>query len=905
MLGLRGIQSGVLQGVSEDLVKFFGGKETNSLDPNLLGGKGAGLAAMSQLGIPVPPGFTLTTLVCNSYFENDHDFPAGLTDLVNEGLEHVQHITGTAFGKPDRPLLLSVRSGARVSMPGMMDTVLNLGLNDKTAEGLARATGNPRFAYDSYRRFVQMYGDVVMGVSRTTEMEADPFEELLEEKKRLAGIEEDTELSAQNLQELVIEFKELIELRTGKEFPEDVHQQLWGAIGAVFESWETPRAVSYRQINGYPASWGTAVNVQAMVFGNYGQTSGTGVLFTRDPSTGVNELFGEYLINAQGEDVVAGIRTPQPLAKSANSNGTSLEETMPEVFKELRAACDLLETSFKDMQDIEFTIQESKLWILQSRSGKRSGAAMMRIAFDLFSDGLLTKKEALLGISPDQLNEVLHPVFKKPIGKAVLARGLAAAPGAAVGEVVFSPSEVAIRVKAGHDVILVRDETSPEDIDGMHLSKGILTARGGMTSHAAVVARGMGLPCVTGCSALDINYEKSEFRVEIDGQQVVVAAGDTISIDGASGEVILGEALMEEATPSREYEELMEWADQERQLKIRANADTPSDAEQARSFGAEGIGLCRTEHMFFGKERIHSVRKMILAGDKLQRQIALDELLPYQREDFKGILSAMSGFPVTIRLLDPPLHEFLPQHEDEISDLAKSLNISVSEVERRVRSLSEVNPMLGHRGVRLAVTYPEIYSMQTRAIVEATAELISKGIDAQPEIMIPLVGIGAELEQLRALVQLKIEEVLSKYKISPDISVGTMMEVPRACIAASEIARFADFFSFGTNDLTQTTFGFSRDDAGKFLPDYIAQGILSKDPFVELDQEGVGGLIRQAVELGRMEKPDLKMGICGEHGGDPSSIAFCHGIGLDYVSASPYRVPIARLAAAQAALGSD
>ena len=888
----------------EPMVHSFGDGRASSVDRNLLGGKGSGLAEMSRLGIPVPPGLTITTDVCNAYFSDQRRFPRELADQVLLGLKQIEDISGATFGDSSNPLLLSVRSGARVSMPGMMDTILNLGLNDETAEGLANATGNTRFAYDSYRRFVQMYGDVVMGVGKLTETDHDPFEVILNAKKSARNIQHDTDFSESDLRELVVEFKELIVLRSGESFPEDVTEQLWGAIGAVFESWETPRAVSYRSMNGYSSDWGTAVNVQAMVFGNFGNDSGTGVLFTRNPSTGENRLFGEYLINAQGEDVVAGIRTPQPLLlePGTSSGGNSLEELMPEVFAELAKACDLLETSFHDMQDIEFTMQQGKLWILQARSGKRSGAAMVKICADLVEEGILSQSDALQRLDPNQLNEMLHPVFKQPIEHEVIASGLAAAPGAAVGVVVFSPTDVARLVSEGSDVILVRDETSPEDIDGMNLAKGILTARGGMTSHAAVVARGMGLPCVTGCNDLRIDYKNSRFSIEGADETLVVKEGDVISIDGGTGEVILGAAPLMEAVPPAEYDKIMTWVDASRSLKIRANADTPGDARKAREFGAEGIGLCRTEHMFFGSDRIHSVRKMILAGDNVERINALEELLPHQREDFTGILRAMSGFPVTIRLLDPPLHEFLPQSRSEIEHLAVALNISVAELTSRVHALEEVNPMLGHRGVRLAVTYPEIYEMQTRAIIEAACDLTSQGVGVEPEIMIPLVGLGSELEQLRALVQETASTVLQERGCAIDFLVGTMIEVPRACVVAGEISEHADFFSFGTNDLTQTTFGFSRDDVGKFLPDYLKKGILVSDPFVQIDQAGVGGLIVQAVEAGRKQKPNLKMGICGEHGGDPSSIYFCHSIGLDYVSASPYRVPIARLAAAQAAI---
>ncbi len=892
---------------TDGMVHFFGdggGHDSRALR-DLLGGKGAGLAEMSSLGIPVPPGFTITTEVCNAFYALGRKFPEGLRSLVETNLKLIEERVGTKFGDPSNPLLVSVRSGARVSMPGMMDTILNLGLNDATAEGLATRSGNARFAYDSYRRFVQMYGDVVLGVAKQSETDHDPFEVILNAKKRDRGVQVDTELDATALKELVAEFKALVLERTGSPFPDDPTEQLWGAIGAVFNSWETPRAAIYRQMHGYPDTWGTAVNVQAMVFGNLGDHCATGVLFTRDPSAGDRYIFGEFLVNAQGEDVVAGTRTPQPITKAARraDGPPSLEESMPAAYADLAKACDTLERHFRDMQDIEFTIQQGRLWVLQTRNGQRGGRAMVKIAVDMVDEGLLTSNEAILRVDPEQLNELLHPVFKPGAAREVIATGLAASPGAAVGKVVFTPGDAVQWAARGEDVILVRDETSPEDIEGMKDARAIVTARGGMTSHAAVVARGMGKCCITGCSTLQLDYAHREFTVTVPGRgDVVVREGDVLSVDGTTGEVMIGALPLAEAVFPPEYDRLMEWVDAARTLKVRANADTPEDAERARSFGAEGIGLCRTEHMFFGADRILAVREMILSQTETERRAALEKILPFQRTDFHGILKAMAGLPVTIRLLDPPLHEFLPHTAQEISELAHALGLRSADVERRVEGLREFNPMLGHRGVRLAITYPEIYEVQVRAIMEAACDLRNEGINVEPEIMIPLVGIEAELMELRQLTEETAEQVLKERDCKIPYTVGTMIELPRACVVADRIAQHADFFSFGTNDLTQTTFGLSRDDAGRFLPAYIKQHVLERDPFVELDREGVGGLIKMAIAKGRGVKPDLKVGICGEHGGNPPSVAFCHEAGLNYVSCSPYRVPIARLAAAQAAL---
>ena len=891
------------QATTGRLVYPFGGAQSVDYDQlrNLLGGKGAGLAEMSSLGIPVPPGFTLTTDVCNAYYRLGRTYPEGLAGDVSEGIAHVEALVGTRFGDSDNPLLVSVRSGARVSMPGMMDTILNLGLNDETAAGLARRSGNARFAYDSYRRFVQMYGEVALGVGRRSDTDADPYEELLEAKKRSRGVTADTALDAEALGELVAEYKTLIRQR-GCDFPEDPWDQLWGAIGAVFESWQNPRAVVYRERYGYSSSWGTAVNVQAMVFGNLGEDCATGVLFTRHPSTGQRVLFGEFLVNAQGEDVVAGRRTPQPLLAADRGDGSpSLEEAMPGAFQDLVTACDRLEGHFRDMQDIEFTVQQGTLWILQTRSGKRAGPAMLKIAVDSVAEGLISEQEAIRRLEPEQLNELLHPLFDPDAPRQVIARGLAASPGAAVGRVVFRPRDVLEQVEHGETVILVRDETSPEDIEGMVEAEGILTARGGMTSHAAVVARGMGKCCITGCSELEIDYANRQFSIAGPGGRLTVREGDVISLDGTTGEVMLGRLPLSDAQFPPEFDQVMEWVDATRRMQVRANADTPEDAVRARAFGAEGIGLCRTEHMFFGQDRISAVRQMILAHDLTARRDALAKILPMQREDFAGILRAMAPYPVTIRLLDPPLHEFLPSERREMKEISRALGVPRAEIERRVDALREQNPMLGHRGVRLGVTSPEIYEVQVEAIMEAACQLISDGVDVAPEIMIPLVGIPSELELLRQRVIAVAERVIAQRGTPVPYTIGTMIELPRACVVADQIAEHADFFSFGTNDLTQTTFGFSRDDAGRFLPSYLDQHLLARDPFVELDRDGVGGLVRIGIERGRSRRPDLKIGICGEHGGNPASVRFFEELGFDYVSCSPFRVPIARLAAAQAA----
>ena len=891
---------------SPKLVYLFGdGRAEGGAEMReLLGGKGAGLSEMSRLGIPVPPGLTITTDVCSAYYANARQYPEGLDEQVRAGVAHVESIVGARFGDSGNPLLVSVRSGARVSMPGMMDTVLNLGLNDETVEGLARSSGDERFAYDSYRRFVAMYGDVVLGLKRESDLDEDPFEAILERKKEACGVAEDTDLPAAALREIVAEYKAEIRAKLGIEFPDDPWEQLWAAIGAVFESWESPRAIVYRQLNGYPGEWGTAVNVQAMVFGNLGEDCATGVAFTRNPKNGATGLFGEYLVNAQGEDVVAGVRTPQAirLAERAADGPPSMEEAQPVVYGELLAAATRLEDHFRDMQDIEFTVQRGKLWVLQTRNGKRTGPAMVKVAVDLVDQGLIDREEALRRQDPEQISELMHSVFVEGASTDVIALGLPASPGAAVGRVVFSAEEAAEQAEAGEDVILVRVETSPEDIQGMLAAQGILTARGGMTSHAAVVARGWGKCCVAGCGELEIDYADGSFRVDAGGRNRTVRRGDVISLNGTTGEVMLGAVPLTAPELPDDLERLMGWADDVRRLGVRANADTPEDAAKAREFGAEGIGLCRTEHMFFGEDRILAVRQMILATDEAGRREALARILPMQRQDFEGILRAMAGFPVTIRLLDPPLHEFLPHGAEEIERVAEALGVEPGRVGQRVQALQEFNPMLGHRGVRLAITYPEIYEVQTQAIVEAACNLRAEGVDARPEIMIPLVGTAAELARLRERVSAVAEGVIAGRGADLEYTIGTMIELPRACVTAGQIAEHADFFSFGTNDLTQTTFGLSRDDAGRFLPEYLNQKVLEKDPFVELDREGVGDLMRLAIERGRAVKPDLKLGICGEHGGDPPSIAFGHDIGLDYVSCSPYRVLIARLAAAQAAL---
>jgi pyruvate,orthophosphate dikinase len=883
--------------------RFGAGQADGSADMrNLLGGKGAGLAEMTNIDIPVPPGFTITTEVCTAFYENGRRYPDGLEEQVRAGMQYIEGLLDRRFGDSERPLLVSVRSGARVSMPGMMDTVLNLGLNDAVAAGLARETGDERFAYDSYRRFVMMYGNVVLDMKGEGK-DADPFEARLEAKKHALGVELDTQLPASALMELVVEYKEEVQSRTGVTFPEDPWDQLWGAIGAVFGSWENPRAVTYRRLYNIPGTWGTAVNVQAMVFGNLGDDCATGVGFTRDPSTGVNSFYGEYLVNAQGEDVVAGIRTPQPVTKEAKAEGEiALEELMPEAFEDLSGVRRTLEEHYRDMQDIEFTIQQKKLWLLQTRSGKRTGKAMVKIAVDLVNEGVITKEEAILRIEPDKLDELLHPTFDRAAARDVIAKGLPASPGAAVGKVVFSADEAVKKVEAGERVILVRQETSPEDIAGMKAAEGILTARGGMTSHAAVVARGMGRCCVAGCGALQIDYAANLFRVDVDGRQVTVRGGDTISIDGGTGDVMLGVVPVVAGQLDEDFQTLMGWVDEARRLKVRTNADTPGDAAVARAFGAEGIGLCRTEHMFFEPDRILAVREMILSDTEAGRRRALAKILPIQRADFEGIFRAMDGLPVTIRLLDPPLHEFLPHTQLDVEEVAESLGVPVATVMQQNAALAEFNPMLGHRGCRLGITFPEIYETQVRAIMEAACNLAREGVRVIPEIMIPIVGIEEELKRMRRLTVETADAVLREKGIQVEYSVGTMIELPRACVIADDIAGHADFFSFGTNDLTQTTFGISRDDSAHFLPEYVDKGVLEIDPFVRLDEKGVGGLIELAIEKGRAVKGDLKVGICGEHGGEPASVEFCHREGFDYVSCSPYRVPIARVAAAQGAL---
>ncbi len=864
---------------------------------NLLGGKGANLAEMSHLGLPVPPGFTLTTEVCKYYYDHDVSYPGDLEDQVDAALAALEKSVGARFGDPENPLLVSVRSGARVSMPGMMDTVLNLGLNDVTVAGLAKRVGDERFAYDSYRRFIQMYGDVVLGVDHYS------FEHELAMLKEECEAELDTDLTADDLKELVKRYSAIIQEQRGKPFPQEPKAQLWGAIDAVFGSWMNQRAITYRQLHDIPKDWGTAVNVQVMVFGNMGDDCATGVAFTRNPSTGENMFYGEYLINAQGEDVVAGIRTPQPLTNGGQQlNGAALpamEDVMPVVFKQLMDVRQTLERHYKDMQDIEFTVQRDKLYMLQTRSGKRTAAAAIRIAVEMAQDGLISEAEAVQRIDPSHLDQLLHPTLDPDAARDVLGRGLPASPGAACGKIVFNAEDAVDQAGRNERVILVRIETSPEDIHGMHAAAGILTTRGGMTSHAAVVARGMGRSCVAGAGELSVDYKAQT----LSSRDITLRAGDVITIDGTSGEVMVGEVATIDPDLSDEFTTLMAWADRTRRLKVRTNAETPDDVRTALQFGAEGIGLCRTEHMFFDPARIVAVRRMILAEDRSGRQAALAELLPYQRADFAEIFDLMKGLPVTIRLLDPPLHEFLPHSAEEIADVAKAAGVDPEVMRRRALRLAEQNPMLGHRGCRLAISYPEICEMQARAIFEAATEVSQKqGLGVVPEIMIPLVASRREFVILKELIDKIAAAVEEETGAKIDYLVGTMIELPRACLRAGEIAEQAEFFSFGTNDLTQTTFGISRDDAGNFLPDYEVQGILEKDPFVTIDVDGVGELVRIGVERGRATTPDLKLGICGEHGGDPASIHFCEGVGLDYVSCSPYRVPIARLAAAQAAL---
>lgn len=870
--------------MSTKWVYFFGNGQTDGQqhDKNLVGGKGANLAEMVSLGIPVPAGFTITTEACTTFYSNGERWPEGLEEQIKENIVRLEEAMGTKFGDPSNPLLVSVRSGARVSMPGMMDTVLNLGLNDETVAGLAAKSGNPEFAWDSYRRFIQMYGDVVMGV------EHDLFEEALQTLKDEQGVALDNELSAEALQELVRRYKDIISKTAGRLFPDDPFEQLRGSVDAVFRSWNNARAIRYRKINDIPGEWGTAVNVQAMVFGNMGETSGTGVAFTRDPSTGENVFYGEYLMNAQGEDVVAGIRTPHPIS--------DLKEEMPEVYAELEAIYQKLEKHYRDMQDIEFTIQEGKLYMLQTRTGKRTATAAVRIAVEMVHEGLIDKKTAVLRVDPAQIDQLLHPMIDPKAKYEALAKGLPASPGAAVGRLVFTAHEAEEWKNRGEKVILARTETSPEDIGGMDVAEGILTSRGGMTSHAAVVARGMGKCCVAGVGAAKIDENKKTLTVGT----TVLKEGDWVTLNGTTGELIAGKIDLVDVEVTGNFGELMQWADEYRKLGIRTNADTPHDAQVARDFGAEGIGLCRTEHMFFEGDRIKAVRQMILAKDKAGREKALALLLPYQKGDFKAIFEAMSGLPVTIRLLDPPLHEFLPHEDSAIKELAAEMGISFDELKQTIEGLSEINPMLGHRGCRLGVTYPEIYAMQARAIFEAAAELTKEGLEVIPEVMIPLVGTEQELKLMKNVCVEVAEQVMQETGVEFKYLIGTMIEIPRACIKADVIAEEAEFFSFGTNDLTQMTFGFSRDDAGKFLPDYLDQDILAKDPFQTLDQTGVGALVEMGVQKGRSTKPNLKVGICGEHGGDPASVEFCHSVGLDYVSCSPFRVPVARLAAAQA-----
>lgn len=878
--------------------RFGGGANDGGAgNKNLLGGKGANLDGMASIGLPVPPGFTISTEMCTRYYQDGEVFPDSLKAEVADGLAHIEGVTGKRFGDAADPLLVSVRSGARVSMPGMMDTVLNLGLNDETVQGLAQVSGDERFAWDSYRRFVQMYSDVVLGLDH------DAFEEALEIMKEDNGFFSDTEMEAKHWKALVGEYMGLVQDQWGKPFPQDVNDQLWGAVSAVFGSWQSERAKVYRRLNDIPGEWGTAVNVQAMVFGNMGDTSATGVAFTRNPSTGENLYYGEFLINAQGEDVVAGIRTPQYLTKQAreeaNAKPLSMEEAMPETYAELARVFDILEKHYRDMQDIEFTVERGKLWMLQTRSGKRTAKAALRIAVEMANEGLITEEEAIARVDPMALDQLLHPSLDPSAARDVLTKGLPASPGAASGIIVFDADTAERRNEMGDAVILVRIETSPEDIHGMHAARGILTARGGMTSHAAVVARGMGRPCVSGAGSLSIDTKERVLRI---GKREL-REGDTITIDGASGEVMLGEVPTVQPELVGDFGVLMGWADKVRRLKVRTNAETPEDCRVARDFGAEGIGLCRTEHMFFEASRITSVRQMILAEDEAGRRAALEKLLPEQRGDFHSIFEVMAGLPVTIRLLDPPLHEFLPHSESEFAEVAEAAGVGVEVLKRRANELHEFNPMLGHRGCRLGVTYPEIYEMQARAIFEAACDVAEKsGAAPIPEVMIPLVATRRELELMKKVVDTAAELVFAEKGRRIEYLVGTMIELPRAALMADEIAEVGEFFSFGTNDLTQTTLGVSRDDAGRFLTQYVDKGIFARDPFVSLDVEGVGQLIEIAVEKGRKTREGIKLGICGEHGGDPASIAFCEKAGLDYVSASPYRVPIARLAAAQAAL---
>ena len=896
---------------------FGNGKAEGRADmKNLLGGKGANLAEMNLIGVPVPPGFTIVTDVCNEYFEKGRDEVVGLLrNEVDNSIKHVENLIGLKFGDPTNPLLLSVRSGARASMPGMMDTILNLGLNDEVVEGLIKKTGNERFAYDSYRRFVQMYGDVVMGMKPQNKEDIDPFEAIIDEVKAQRGIVLDNDMTIDELKQLVSLFKKAIREQTGADFPENPVDQLWGAICAVFDSWMNERAILYRKMEGIPQEWGTAVNVMAMVFGNMGSTSATGVCFSRDAATGENIFNGEYLVNAQGEDVVAGIRTPQQITKEGSlrwakqqsisediraTKFPSMEETMPEIFEQLNAIQNKLEKHYRDMQDMEFTVQEGKLWFLQTRNGKRTGTAMVKIAMDLLHEGMIDEKTAIKRCEPNKLDELLHPVFDKEALKQahVLTRGLPASPGAACGQIVFFADDAAKWSDEGHKVIMVRIETSPEDLAGMSAAEGILTARGGMTSHAAVVARGMGKCCVSGAGAIMIDYKSR--TVEIDG--VVLHEGDYLSINGSTGEVYQGEVKTKPAEVSGNFAELMSLCDKYTRMVVRTNADTPHDAEVANKFGAVGIGLCRTEHMFFEKNKIKPMREMILADTREEREIALAKLLPLQQEDFYGILKFMDGMPVNIRLLDPPLHEFVPKSQAGQEAMALEMGKSIDVIKHRVESLKEVNPMLGLRGCRLGITYPEITAMQTKAILGAATRLKREGFNPKPEIMVPLVGIYKELEQQQKVIKTAAEELFKEEGMEVEFKLGTMIEIPRAALTADQIAKYADYFSFGTNDLTQMTYGYSRDDVSRFLPTYLDNKILEVDPFQVLDQTGVGQLVEIGVKRGRSTNPNIKCGICGEHGGEPSSVKFCHRIGLDYVSCSPYRVPIARLASAQAAV---
>jgi pyruvate, orthophosphate dikinase len=879
---------------------FGGGKaEGRTNMRNLLGGKGAGLAEMAHLGLPVPPGFTITTELCTYFYENGKRYPKDLRPQVEAALSEIGRLTGKKFGDGSNPLLVSVRSGARASMPGMMDTVLNLGLNDTTVAALAKKSGDRRFAFDSYRRFITMYADVVLGIGHHC------FEEILDEHKERSGLTLDTDLEADDWEQLVGLFKERVEKEIGKPFPQDPHAQLWGAIGAVFGSWMNQRAITYRRLHNIPESWGTAVNVQAMVFGNMGDTSATGVAFTRNPSTGEKRLYGEFLINAQGEDVVAGIRTPQEITeaarKASNSDKPSMEAALPEAFAELKRIDALLEKHYRDMQDLEFTVEQGKLWMLQTRNGKRTAKAAIRIAVELAQERLISRGEAVMRVDPAALDQLLHPTIDPEAERVVIATGLPASPGAACGEIVFSSEEAELLKSQGRKVILVRVETSPEDIHGMHAAEGILTTRGGMTSHAAVVARGMGKPCVSGAGTLRVDYRAQTMTAG----GTTLKKGETLTIDGSTGQVLAGEVPMREPEMAGEFRALMKWADAARKLKVRANADTPADARSALRFGAEGIGLCRTEHMFFDEDRIRAVREMILAEDEKSRRAALAKLLPMQRADFVELFKIMGRLPVTIRLLDPPLHEFLPHGEKEIAEVAEAMGADAKKLADRARELSEFNPMLGFRGCRLAIAYPEIAEMQARAIFEAAVEVGRGGTPVVPEIMVPLIVSKAELDLVKERIDAMALTVAAETKTAVKYQVGTMIELPRAALMAGEIAATAEFFSFGTNDLTQTALGISRDDAASFLGIYTAKGILPADPFVSIDRDGVGELVRIAAERGRKARPKIKLGICGEHGGDPASVVFCHEVGLDYVSCSPFRVPIARLAAAQAALGKE